>query len=255
VAREKPRILFLDLETLPDMESAFDRWTTLSRWFGVTFGADLQSIICFGYAWDDSPAKIINAWDFPSWKRNVNDDKALCRAIAKIFTEADIIVTQNGKDFDWKVLNTRMLIHGLPPLPPVVHIDTKREAKRFLKLSSNSLGNLGKLFTDDEKMENGGWPLWSAVRRREAKAMKTMSRYCRKDVDVLRKIFRRLEPLLENSINRNLFLKEGDLCPRCGSSALRDSGTRRNKNQEYTRLFCMTCEGWCKRTARGKIKL
>jgi hypothetical protein len=243
-----PKVLFLALETLPDMDSAFERWTTLSSWYDVTFGADLQSIICFGYKWEhEKNAKILCAWDYAGWKTSINDDKPICKALYEIIKEADVVVTQNGVKFDWPFIETRLLLNRLPPLPKgIIHVDTKVEARK-LKLSSRSLKNMAKLFTDEVKDESGGWDLWVAVRKKSPKAMKKMASYCKQDVIALEAIYKRLKPLMKKLPNMNMFSLEKDRCPNCGSLSIQRRGRNVKGNAIFQRFQCMDCGAWANR--------
>jgi len=47
-----------------------------------------------------------------------------CQEIYKVLSEADAVVTHNGKRFDWKFLQTRLIKHKLKPMSKTPHIDT-----------------------------------------------------------------------------------------------------------------------------------
>ncbi len=245
----EPRILIWDLETLPNMTEAFKHWTGLSQYPGITFKSQLQSIICCGWKLFGKHEKVHceNAWDFKSWNKDVNDDYALCKHIREnVFTD-DIaaIVTHNGKSFDLKVLQTRLLFHGLPLLPKIPHIDTKQVAKTNFSFFNNRLGNIGEFIANDKKMENGGWELWVKVMQRHAPSQKIMSDYCKQDVILLEKIFRKLRPLATAIPNHNHFTagKQG-VCPKCGSTRLQKRGIVYSATKAYRSYFCKDCGGW-----------
>lgn len=200
-------------------------------------------MLCFGYKWLGAKrAKCISAWDFPSWDKDVNSDRDLAKAAYDIISQADILVTHNGARFDKKFIQTRLRFHKLPPLPPLVHIDTVQEAKKHLMVFNNRLNTLAKFLTDSEKLENGGWELWSRVMDREKKAMGLMRRYCQQDVQVLEKVFNELRPLIKLP-NANMFIKE-TVCPNCGSLQLHKRGRAVKMNQVYQRLQCQDCGAW-----------
>lgn len=241
---EKPRIVFFDLETLPDLRGALEQWPSLSNFPGLTFRATINSICCFGYMWEgEAQASCLTVWDEPKrWARNRNDDSALCQAAYDILCEADVVVTQNGKAFDWKFLQTRLLLHGLPPLPRILHVDTKQLAKTNLFMFSNSLKHLAKKLTSEEKQENEGWELWVRTHDGDAAAMREMSEYCKQDVFALSKIFERLRPFAREIPNYNNFRKDGiDVCPNCGGYNLIGHGRRVTKTCVYERVRCKDC--------------
>ena len=101
---EERKILILDIETLPDLPKVLKHLPRIDDWPGSSMKASINSVLCIGYKWLGGKTKIINAWDYKNWDKSVNDDKELLKDFAKIFNEADAIVTQNGKKFDIKFL-------------------------------------------------------------------------------------------------------------------------------------------------------
>lgn len=242
VKQEDPKIIFFDLETLPNLDTVMKIIPSIGNWPGRTLKAELNSIICFGYkVLGDKKAKCINAWDFENWNEDVNDDSAVVMMAYEILKDADVIVTHNGKRFDLPVLNTRLMANGFPPLHKIVHVDTKNVAKR-LSLYSNALNNVAKFFKLEEKMENGGWDLWCKVQKRDKKAQKTMSEYCAQDVEVLEQVYKKLRPLLKNAETANYAHRKAERsCNSCGSSNIVGHGTYMRKTGERQRYICNDC--------------
>lgn len=242
-----PRIVLFDLETLPNLPAALEVWPSLSFTDGGTLRASVSTIICAGWKvfGKDEPVQCINAWDFPGWLENVNDDRALCEAIAAILKDADCVVTHNGKRFDWKFLQTRLRFHKLDPLPKIHHVDTCSESRKHFLIFNNRLNTVAKFLTAKEKREHEGWGMWVKVHGRDATACKEMSDYCMQDVLVLEDVFRELRPLLESLPNHNLFspFKE-KVCPNCGSSRIRSEGKRYTQTRAYRRYCCQDCGKW-----------
>jgi hypothetical protein len=239
-----PKVVFLDIETLPDLIEVLKIYPRLGDYPGQTLKATITSIICFGYALlDDKTVHVQSAWDYPDrWQENVNDDFELCKFIYELLKDADAVVTHNGKRFDWRFIQTRLMKHKLPTLPKINHIDTCELAKRNLYLFNNRLGTLGKFLTDEDKMENGGWDLWVNVHRRQLDAMELMVKYCRQDVALLRKVFQVLRPFATNMPNHNLYaIGAQNICPSCGSTRLHGHGYHVTKTNSYHRYRCQDC--------------
>lgn len=250
---DKPRIILWDLETLPNLNEVLKIYPSLSDYPGLTLKATTCSIICAGWKLlDDKKTHCINAWDFPEWKNDVNNDYEVVKRISDILNDADAVVTHNGKRFDWKFLQTRLLLHNLPPLKQINHIDTCSLAKSNLLSFNNRLNTLARHFTDKEKMEHEGWNLWVKVHGRDEKAMKVMEKYCKQDVIVLEDIFKILRPFAKMIPNHNLFHAD-DGCPYCGSLKITKSGTRPTKTTIMQRYFCHDCRGHSQSSAKGKI--
>jgi DNA-directed RNA polymerase subunit RPC12/RpoP len=241
--KTEPLVLLLDIETMPDLKEVMKVIPSLGDYPGLTLKATINSVICFGYKiWGEKETRCLNAWDYPAWKKDVNDDKALCEDIHKIMSEADCFVSHNGKRFDLKFLQTRFIKHGLPPLPRTSHIDTCMEAKKNLLAFNNRLGTLAKFIKSEDKLENGGWELWSKVMNRDKKSMLLMEKYCKQDVIVLEAVFKKLLPFVNSMPNFNLFSSgEKDVCPNCGSTRLTGNGQRVTKEAVYMRVRCADC--------------
>lgn len=254
--RNEPKIVFFDLEIIPDLKQALKHWPMLScRWDTNTLKAQVSSICCFGYKIynENMKAKCINAWDFDSWEKDVNDDKQLCIKAREILEDADAVVFQNGDRFDMPYFNTRLIKHGLQPLPNIPTIDLKKVSKRHIFLLSNSLKNQALYLTNDRKMDHGlGWELWEHTHNKIKKYMSIMSKYCRQDVDVMEPIFKVYRPFIKNIPNHNLFQGPGtqNVCPNCGGTRLKSHGWRYTKTNSYRRYMCLGC-GSVSRTDKG----
>jgi DNA polymerase elongation subunit (family B) len=241
--RSEPKIICWDLETIPDLSEVMKVMPGLSAYPGLTLKATINSIICFGYKiFGEKKTHRINAWDFPGWKKSVNDDKSLCKVIYETLKDADAIVTHNGYRFDLKFLQTRLLKHKLPPLPKIIHIDTVRLAKSNLLMFNNRLDTIAKNLTSEQKMENGGWQLWVDVLKRDKKSMKTMEEYCKQDVNTLEAIYKVLRPFITQMPNYNIYSTiEAHVCPNCGSTRLHGHGAVARKTFISKRLLCLDC--------------
>lgn len=255
---KKPKVLFFDLETLPNPIAMYERLPSLGAWEGRTFKTELHTIINFGYKWEhEARPKIINGWDFKTqWKKDRFNDKFLLEAASKLILEADQVVTHNGKQFDWKAMQTRLAFHGLPALPKINHVDTKVVAKQKLSLYSNSLADVAKFFKLDDKMTfNNKWGLWVRIAygKESKKDLKLMSDYCKMDVEVLHQVYNKLRPHHNGSVSAQLF-EEGTVCPSCGGAHLIGNGQRMTTKGPVQRLRCSDCGTSVTVDAKGKAK-
>lgn len=241
ITRE-PRIILFDLESLPNLNEILKIFPQISNYPGLSLKAQINSIICFGYKiFGEQTTHCLSAWDYEGWLTDVNDDKELVTAAYNILKDADCVITHNGRRFDWKFIQTRIIKHGLPPLPKIMHIDTCQEAKRNLFLFNNRLNNLSHFLGGLSKLENGGWDLWVKVHGRDEASMKLMVDYCKQDVDVLEGVFRKLRPF-STMPNQNLFgVLPVAQCPNCGSTRLEKHGFRTTKTKVFQRYLCNDC--------------
>lgn len=251
-----PKILLFDIETLPNKEEALKVWCQLGNWPGRTMKATVTSLLCVGYKeLGSKKTYCINAWDYPEWETDVNDDKKITKAIHEIMSEADGIITHNGKRFDWKYLQTKFLLHGLDPLPNIPHVDTCLVARRNLFSFTNKLDYLGQYFLKDRKLDNGGWDLWVKTSNRVKKYQNLMEKYCKQDVILLEKLFYKLRPFTKGLPNMNVdngnknFNK---VCPKCGSADLMNYGWRYTATTKYRRLKCKSCGSYARLDAKDK---
>lgn len=245
----KPKIVLFDLETMSDLEQIFKRIPSIGAWPGRTLKGDMMSIVNFGYKYlGEKETHCIANWELAS---DINDDAALVHMAYEILKDADGIVTHNGKQFDIKVLNTRLAKYGLPPVPKMPHADTKVIAKRGLSLYSNSLNEVASFFNLEQKMENGGWNLWVQVHKGNKQAQKLMVEYCKQDVNVLEQVFTALLPYAKSSEipNYNLFT-DGIVCPSCGSGTVEKHGMRANSTRKIQRYRCRSCGATHSATAK-----
>lgn len=251
--KEERKILVLDIETLPDLPKVLKHLPRIDDWPGQSLKASINSVLCIGFKWlGEKQTRIISCWDFKSWNSSVNDDKELLKAFAKIFNQADAIVTQNGKKFDIKFLQTRYMINGLDALDhKVLHLDTKQIAKRYLYIIGNRLNDLAEITNSAKKLENGGWELWEKVWRKDPKAMKLMARYCKQDVKTLEEVFLKLRPFITQIPNANLWKAELNACPTCGSLNVKKDGFRTYKERKMQRIRCNECGSLCQETIKG----
>lgn len=238
-----PKIIVFDLETLPNLKEVLREYPGLSNYPGLTLKASLNSIICAGYKYVESPkVHCINAWDFKGWAKNVNDDRALCEALFEVLHDADAVVTFNGKRFDWPFFQTRLAINGMPLLPKIKHIDMCSVVKRHFRFFNNRLNTVSRYLLDDKKEEHEGWALWEKVHSRDEKALKDMERYCKKDVLLLERLFLKYRSLCPDIPNYNLYLMNpAKLCPSCGSDKLHRHGYQISKARKYLRYQCQVC--------------
>lgn len=237
---ENYKIVVFDLETIWNIDELAreDRMFNIANYYGRTMKADINSIICFGWKVLDGPSGVVSAWDFEG---DLNDDAAVCAFAYDLLHDADCVVTHNGKRFDWKFLQTRLLINGLPSLPKIPHVDTCILARKNLSLFSNRLKDLAAQFTPERKLDTGGKKLWTRVYKGDKKAMKEMAEYCEQDVITTEAVFKYLRQFSSNLPNINLIRGTTHSCPGCGSKNVQKNGKRVTKTAINQRYRCLDC--------------
>ena len=169
------------------------------------------------------------------------DDHHVVKTLHSVLSGADALIAHNGDSFDLKFAEARMLVHGLPPLPPITSIDTLKVARNRFLFNANNLNYLGNLLgVGHKKPTKTG--LWLKVLQGDKQAIRDMVAYNRQDIVLLEKVFLKLQPWIATHVNRQLYGGTG--CPRCGSMNLQARGTHKALTRTYQRYQCQTCGGW-----------
>lgn len=232
----KAKILFLDIETLPNIGYAWGKYdqniikftqqtciaTYAAKWLGEKpFGKSLPN--------------------YPGYKAGSYDDKKLVVDIWKLLDEADIVVAHNGDDFDVRVCKARFIYHDLNPPAPFKTVDTKKVASRVGRFNSNSLNDLGSLMGLGEKIKTD-FSLWEGCINGNRKSWKQMLTYNIQDVVLLEKLYLKLRPWTTTHPNLTLFGEAK--CPKCGSVSIQLRGEAITTTKCYQRFQCKDCGGW-----------
>lgn len=238
----KPKILFLDIETFPNISYIWGKYEQNSiRFIKET------CVATFAAKWLDSKVFAKALPDYAGYKPDSYDDKALVKAIWKLLDEADIVVAHNGKQFDIKVCQARFIYHKLPPPSPFKVVDTKDAVKKVARFNSNKLDDLGQLLGIGKKIKTD-FDLWEGCIKGNAKAWRQMVTYNKQDVLLLEKLYLTVLPWMSNHPNFN----SGMECPKCGSNHLQSRGTSRTSTRTYQRFQCQKCGGWSRSVKSDK---
>ena len=213
------RRLFADIETSPNV--------CLSWRVGRKISLDSDNIlverkiVCIGYKWQgEREAKSI-VWD------KGQDDKAMLEKFIPLANRADEIVAHNGDRFDIPWIKTRAIFHGLPPFPNWKTVDTLQWCRRRLYFNSNRLDYLGKYLGLGGKIKTE-FNLWKdVVLDKNASALRRMAEYCRRDVELLEKVWQRIE--FAGCVKTHagvLVNSEKWSCPHCASKTVHKNKTR-----------------------------
>ena len=244
--KSSPRIVTLDIETAP-LESY--TWGLWQQDVALNQIINEWTILSFSAKWLDSK-EVIYKDTGGRGKNKVRDDKALMRELWKILDEADIVIAQNGQQFDVKKINARMLMHSMLPYSPIKVIDTMLVAKAKFAFTSNKLAWMSQHLTNakkDEHKQFPGFELWVECLKDNPKAWKEMQRYNKIDVLATEELYLKMRPWIPNHPNINTYNDtEIPACNKCGSEQLQKRGLARTQVGEYVRYQCQGCGGWCR---------
>lgn len=236
-----PRTLLFDIETSLQPVAVFqlagNDWIDPSN---ILAERHLVSV-CWKWLGEDKIYSVSLLDDPKRFSKDPHDDKYVCKVFHAVLMEADCLVGHNSDSFDIKYLKTRMLIHGMPTLPPITSLDTYKVLKQNFMLNSNKLDYAGHILGLGRKKSTPKG-LWLDVLSGSRKAIKVMVDYNRRDVTLLEDVFKKLQPYIPNHISRELFGLGG--CPRCGSHKIQSRGVHRAISKVYQRFQCQKCFGW-----------
>lgn len=243
-ARSRAKILFLDIETFPNIGYTWGKYEQNVIEFQqerclATFAAKWLGGKVFSHSLPES--KHYKPWSY--------DDKELVTELKTLLDEAEIVVAHNGIAFDVKVINSRLIYHGLTPPSPYKTVDTLKSARGVAKFNSNKLDDLGSVMGLGRKIKTD-FALWLGCMNGDAKAWAKMCRYNEQDVVLLEKVYDRLLPWMKNHPNIGTITNH-IACPKCGSKALQSRGMSITTVMKYRRFQCQNCGGWTRENVNG----
>lgn len=247
---KKPKILYYDIETSHAMLLSFGLFPDY-----ISHDNILLDWYLFSAAWQWEGQKTISAvalTDDPKrFAKDKHDDYHVVKTLHAVLEQADFVVAHNGDKFDLKKFNTRVIKHGLKPLPPFKQIDTLKIAKRNFCFTSNRLDYLGTFLGVGKKIHTEPG-LWVRAWLGEKKAIKEMKTYNKGDIVLLRDVYKKLEPYDKHSqMNLGLFTGESG-CPQCGSQKAQARGYSVTRVSRYKRFQCQDCGKWYQARAADK---
>jgi uncharacterized protein YprB with RNaseH-like and TPR domain len=210
--------------------------------------ASFGHALCMGYRYNDPKyAKVITIYDCPP-KKGEEPDAGLMRRLHNLITnEADILVSWYGKEYDRKFLNSRMLMAGLPPMPPLnaEHIDLYYTYRGNLKLHSGRLQGVSESLGCPISKTAVRADVWRRAQRGDRAAMAYIVDHCKRDVDILHWLYGKLRPFVRQHPPVST---TGGACRVCGSLQSISQGYRLTHGLHGAiikpRRQCKGCGAW-----------
>jgi hypothetical protein len=232
-----PRILVLDIETLPNQAFV---WGTYDQ--NVIRFIKQSCIATFSAKWLGDKKMISRALiDYSGYVPGSYDDQHLVRDLWELVDQADIIIAHNGNGFDFKVCNARFIFHDLKPPSPFKTIDTKKIFKEIARFNTNKLDDLCQLLGIGAKIKTD-FDLWEGCINGDKKSWKLMVQYNERDVKMLEELYLKALPWVKDHPNLTLWTQ--GLCPKCGSHQVQYRGYQVTTTRLYRRFQCVNCGGW-----------
>jgi hypothetical protein len=233
----RPRILFLDIETFPNVAYVWGKYDQ-----NVIEFLQESCMASFVAKWLGEDEIIVKGLpDYKGYKAGSYNDKKLVADLWKLLDEADIVVAHHGDAFDVRVCNARFLVHGMTPPSPFKTVDTKKAMRKVARFNSNKLDDLGVNLGLGQKIKTN-FGLWKGCIEGDREAWKKMLDYNKQDVLLLEQLYLRLRPWINN--HPNFTVETGALCPKCNSSDVQYRGYAVTSTRRYRRFQCKQCGGW-----------
>lgn len=256
---KKPTILIWDLESSL-LEGYFFRiWQENIPMRRIKKQAHLLSA---SFAYNDEP---VQGYRLTPEQVKTGDDFDVVRKVVEAVNNCDLMITFNGKRFDVKLLNTRALFWGLPPVKSPKHIDLFEQSKRVFKFPSNSMQNVSMYLGEKGKLETSGSNLWERCAEWEnyeecEKALIEMVTYGNQDIEATRDLYKRFQGwmkgvpnlgIITNEVTENKTLR----CIHCGGDDIfpLDQKTYTSVSSfDLYRCAKTSCRGISRVTSNGK---
>lgn len=234
-----PIIAALDFETTP-----LEAFSWGPKWEANLLDIIKHSqILSFTFKWVDGK-QITKGWvDYKGYKPGHDTEKVMIEEIVSLINKVDIITGHNCKDFDIKVLNARLAFYNMKPPRPYKVVDTKTEAKKYLRLPSYSLDDICNYFGIPRKEHHKGFPMWIGCMAGVKSDWNTMLKYNKKDGWIQEQVYLRIRPFMKNHPNFGMY-KSGLVCGNCGSDDLNWEGWHKTKTCKYHSFSCKDCGAW-----------
>lgn len=236
-----PKVLTLDIETAPI--TAYT-WGLYKQNIGLNQIKTDWHLLAWAAKWLGE--KDVHYMDNRRAK-NVTDDKRILKGLIALLNQADIVVTQNGEQFDLKKINARAVINRLPPVKPVASTDILKEGRKVFSFTSHKLEYVAdKINRKYKKLKHEKYPgfeLWAAILKGDQRAWKEMEIYTKYDVLSTEEIYTTIQGWIATQAISS-FHDDSKMRCRCGSTNLWKEGYAYTPAGKYQIYRCKDCGKW-----------
>lgn len=260
----EPRVLFIDIETIPTAMYGWEAYTRKS--FNALEILMYGFIICAAYKWQHKKkVELVSVVDQAGYKPPLQyrkggiflhdiskQEKALCKLLWDLLNEADIVVGQNVDQFDIKEMNVRFELYDLGVPGYYVTQDTLKMSRKSFRLPSHRLDARSRRFRNTKKLDHEGWEMWKGYMTGDQKFVNKMHRYNKKDTLLTEEDYASLLKW-DNRVSVGVFANKGKpMCsrPGCGSRRLSRWGFYWSKTGKFQQYRCHN-----KHTSTSRINL
>jgi hypothetical protein len=181
IERDLPRVLVVDIETKP---KKYWTWGAWDQNLGPDMMIEDGAIMSWSAKWIGEDKVFYS--DQRGNEKSLLNDKKLLEPLRDLMDRASTILWQNGDSFDYGEINARFVSNGIELPSEYKTIDTKKIAKRHLRIPYYSLAYMSARFNKKYKKQDhaefSGMKLWIACMNGVRKAWNCMKTYNRFDV-------------------------------------------------------------------------
>jgi hypothetical protein len=225
------KILFLDLETSPNLAHVWGLW---DQNIAINQIEKSTEVICWGARWLGSDKVIFKSVHH-------HGKEVMLDELHKIMDEADVLIGWNSAAFDSKHIKREFIENGYLPPSPWVELDLMRVVKNQFKFPSNKLDYVAQKLGVGAKVQHSGFQLWLDCMAGKPKAWKEMKQYQIQDVNLLIDLYEILKPWIKNHPHVGASQSKPEACRNCGHSELKPNGSQVNAANKYKKYLCARC--------------
>lgn len=235
--RRYPRIICFDIENTPMLVYTFSLWGDNLNPSNV-----MQESFMLCWSAKELNSSFVESDAITSEEAKNQDDERITRSLWDYLNGAHILIGHNIKDFDIKVMNTKFLLYGLPPISSFQIIDTLKIAREKFAFASNKLDFINKALGIKQKLENSGMKLWIGCMDGKKESLIEMLEYCKVDTSAVEELYYQFRPYITGHPNLGLFDdKLNSVCANCGSEDIEDNGFYFTSSGKYQSIRCKCC--------------
>jgi hypothetical protein len=247
-----PRVLLVDIETAPIVAYSWGAWN-------VNISIDQIKDDWFMLGW--SAKYLFDSKTFSDivtpGEAMARDDQRIVQSLWEQMNDADIVIGHNARKFDVPMMNTRFLVHKLPPPLPYRIVDTRDILRKNFRFVHNKLDYVNRVLGLSRKLDTGGFGLWLECMAGDSKALAKMQVYNKKDVGILEELYVAIRGWAKSHPNMGMYMEgNGIVCPVCGSGNLGYGGYYYCDTNKYRAFRCNDCGAIGRsQSASGKKKI
>lgn len=234
------KILCLDIETSPNVAHV---WSLFNQNVGLSQLRESTEVICFAAKWIGKPTTYF-------YSTHHHGKEVMLQKAHDLLSEADVVMTWNGKRFDVPHLQREFIEAGMTPPAPFEQVDLCNVVRRKFRFTSNKLQYVSTRLGLAGKVAHEGHTLWIKCMAGDDKAWASMRKYNKQDAVLLEELYLKLRPWIQGHPNAALRADDPSACPACAGDKLERRGFAFTRLGKFQRYQCKGCGKWLRGARR-----